>query len=688
MATTYHNDLQKLYVAYFNRPADPGGLAHYEGVLERAFTAGGAAEVSKTMALISADFAKSIEYQTTYNQATNSAVVTAVYQNLFGHAPDSTGLAFYVKALTDKTMTVDTMVTYIANGAQGTDKVAYDSKVTVATAFTNALNTPEEIAGYNVTASQTYVKNMLAGIKTAAQATAAIAPTALDASVAASIKAGIPFTLNTGLANLDVANKAIVDFLANAEIDLDDDGEADENVTAGNIASNVIKAQGDVTTLVADPSYAGAADSVKAAIVAQKLVDLQKTLETEQSALTTAVTAMNAKAGLGNAVAASTSAAEASKLAAADLVLADNALAGAKAVVQLNELIRVNGNGSVDLMKLDEDEELVLDKPLAVLKDGDIVLATGVTATQAATFNGLTAYITAANAQPDAAVAAQDAEDAALLAQARVEVIDLSAASAVATTGNLAVLANAFVGGPVTPAAAGKPTADEVAAQLNGLKLLAVDAREKANADLGNAGLQTAANTAEGKVETFRTAVEKFNTDNVTTLATAVTTAEGKVEVAQGNFDDMTDAVAALEDAQALAAELKSLDAAVTAAKKEFTDNKFKAPAEVGSLSNFGTSGNDIFVAKTGVAAATITSFGLQGDDVLYVGSGYTYNSGKLADGNDSVLEVFFTQKGSSTVVTIETKAYGSDSGVDVQTITLTGVDATDLTFANGIISM
>jgi len=685
MATTYHNDLQKLYVAYFNRPADPGGLAHYEGVLERAFTAGGAAEVSKTMALISADFAKSNEYQTTYNQATNSAVVTAVYQNLFGHAPDSTGLAFYVKALTDKSMTVDTMVTYIANGAQGTDKVAYDSKVTVATAFTNALNTPEEIAGYNVTASQTYVKNMLAGIKTAAQATAAIAPTALDASVAASIKAGIPFTLNTGLANLDLANKAVADFLANVEIDLDGDDEADENVTPANIATNVINAQGEVATLVGGTAYAGAADSVKAAIVAQKLVDLEDALEAEQAALTTAVTAMNAKSGLGNAVAASTSAAEASKLAAADLVLADNALAGAKAVVQLNELIRVNGNGSVDLMKLDEDEELVLDKPLAVLKDGDIVLATGVTATQAATYNGLTAYITAANAQPDAAVAAQDAEDAALLAQARVEVIDLSAASAVATTGNLAVLANAFAGGPVTPAAAGKPTADEIAAQLNGLKLLAIDAREKANLD---SSLEAAAVTAEGKVETFRTAVEKFNTDNVTTLATNVTTAEGKVEVAQGNFDDMTDAVAALEDAQALAAELKSLDAAVTAAKKEFTDNKFKAPAEVGSLSNFGTSGNDIFVAKTGVAAATITSFGLQGDDVLYVGSGYTYNSGKLADGNDSVLEVFFTQKGSSTVVTIETKAYGSDSGVDVQTITLTGVDATDLTFANGIISI
>ena len=36
MATTYYNDLQKLYVAYFNRPADTAGLAYYEGVLENA----------------------------------------------------------------------------------------------------------------------------------------------------------------------------------------------------------------------------------------------------------------------------------------------------------------------------------------------------------------------------------------------------------------------------------------------------------------------------------------------------------------------------------------------------------------------------------------------------------------------------------------------------------------------------
>jgi len=681
MATTYHNDLQKLYVAYFNRPADPGGLAHYEGVLERAFTAGGTAEVTKTMALISADFAKSIEYQTTYNQATNSAVVTAVYQNLFGHAPDSTGLAFYVKALTDKTMTVDTMVTYIANGAQGTDKVAYDSKVTVATAFTNALNTPEEIAGYNVTASQTYVKNMLAGIKTAAQATAAIVPATLDASVAASIKAGVPFTVANGLANLDVANKAVVDFLASAEIDLDGDDEADENVTPGNIATNVTQAQGTVGTLVADASYAGASDSVKAAIVAQKVADLGKALETQQSTLTTAVTAMNAKAGLGNAVAASTSAADAAKVAAGELVIANNNLTGTKAVVSANANVRVNADGTVDLTSTTGGVTTVV-KALAVEEDGEIVL--DVTATEAATYNGLVAYIAAANAQPAAAIASQDAADAALLANARVEVIDLSASS------NLVTLGNAFkVGGPVDPAAASNaPTADEVAAQLNGLKLLAIDAREKADAAPSDGALAAAATAAEGDVGTFRTAINTFLTANTTTLATAVTTAEGNVKSAQTAYDKLNEAVADLSDAQALAAELKSLNDAVTAAKKEFTDNKFAAPTDVGVTSNFGTSGNDIFVAKAGVAAATITSFGLQGNDVLYVGSGYAYNSGKLTDGDNSALEVFFTQKGSSTVVTIETKAYGSDASVAVQTITLTGVDAEDLSFNNGIISI
>ena len=128
MATTYHTQLQQLYVAYFNRPADPGGLAFYEGHLEAG---------TVTMAAIAADFAKSNEYRTEYNDATNTGIVTKVYANLFGRVGTANEMKFWIDALNAGATTIDKVVTDIAAGAQGTDKVAFESKVVFATAFTN-----------------------------------------------------------------------------------------------------------------------------------------------------------------------------------------------------------------------------------------------------------------------------------------------------------------------------------------------------------------------------------------------------------------------------------------------------------------------------------------------------------------------------------------------------------------------
>jgi hypothetical protein len=79
--------------------------------------------------------------------------------------------------------------------------------------------------------------------------------------------------------------------------------------------------------------------------------------------------------------------------------------------------------------------------------------------------------------------------------------------------------------------------------------------------------------------------------------------------------------------------------------------------------------------------------FGMGGDDVLFVGADYALNAGKLAAGNNAALEVFIAQSGANTTITIETEVYGSASG-DVIVITLTGVNAADVAFANGIITV
>lgn len=86
-ASSYTFDIQKLYVAYFGRPADPSGLAYWSNVVENR---GGNIEV------ITQQFAASPEYTSLYSGISNSELIISIYQNLFGRAPDSQQLASWV----------------------------------------------------------------------------------------------------------------------------------------------------------------------------------------------------------------------------------------------------------------------------------------------------------------------------------------------------------------------------------------------------------------------------------------------------------------------------------------------------------------------------------------------------------------------------------------------------------------
>jgi hypothetical protein len=192
----YTDAVQKLYVAYFNRPADAAGLTFWEGVV--------AAQKGSTAA-VSAAFAGSAEYKAAYAGMDAYSVVATVYQNLFGHAPDLPGLTFWGQGLLNKVFTVDTAVTEIAKGAQGTDLAAYNNKVAAATAFTLALDTPAEVLGYNGDAANLVAKNWLSTIGSdAAGLAAAITTAALNATVQSVVDAhdgttGKSFTLTAGL---------------------------------------------------------------------------------------------------------------------------------------------------------------------------------------------------------------------------------------------------------------------------------------------------------------------------------------------------------------------------------------------------------------------------------------------------------------------------------------------------------
>ena len=127
--------IQNAYVAFFNRPADVEGLNYW-----LAYT-GNSAELLNT-------FAQSAEYKSLYSGMNNTQLVNAVYQNLFGHAPDIEGLNYWVNQLTQGKLAIGNIADAINKGAQGTDATIIDNKVAAATAFTTALDTTAEVLAY------------------------------------------------------------------------------------------------------------------------------------------------------------------------------------------------------------------------------------------------------------------------------------------------------------------------------------------------------------------------------------------------------------------------------------------------------------------------------------------------------------------------------------------------------------
>lgn len=99
-----------------------------------------------------------------------------------------------------------------------------------------------------------------------------------------------------------------------------------------------------------------------------------------------------------------------------------------------------------------------------------------------------------------------------------------------------------------------------------------------------------------------------------------------------------------------------------------------------------GTENDDVFI-YTG-EDGTIDLFGEVGDDVLFIGTEYTFND-DIENGDAAVLEVFFTQDGDDVIVTIEQVPFGSNAEFpEVDEIILTGMTVESLTFEQGYVQL
>ncbi|WP_338846935.1 DUF4214 domain-containing protein [Massilia sp. W12] len=127
---TYTSAIQKLYVSYFSRPADAGGLAFWEAQAQKNPAA---------LTKLAQAFAESPEYQAQMQGKSTAQMVDEVYVHLFGRHAEQGGVQYWGQLLENKAISVANMVTQIAAGAQGSDASAFAAKLKAAETFTSAL---------------------------------------------------------------------------------------------------------------------------------------------------------------------------------------------------------------------------------------------------------------------------------------------------------------------------------------------------------------------------------------------------------------------------------------------------------------------------------------------------------------------------------------------------------------------
>jgi len=665
IVTTHVAAVQELYVAYFGRPADVAGLDYWTNVV--------AAEGGKLTA-VSAAFAKEKEYTDLFAGKTNGQIIDMIYTNMFGHAADAAGRTYWVDLLTAGTVSVDMIVAEVAKGAQGSDDTAVNNKVTGATAFTAALDTPAEQAGYSGAAAAILAKAFVAGITTDATLSAAIAPTSLSATVSAVVVAGTPFTLNGALANLSTAIEARADFLAAA----DGDDDAETSTTDAELTTAVGTAATAVDGKVA--GFAAGSPAVRTALLGDQQVKNAEAVTAAQAKVTAANTAIAEAPGLTSAVAtltaASTSLTNATKAqttAAADLAAKVATLDVLMTTATRDVVVTVADNGEVTVAST-VGGATTTTKVIALNDAGKLALS-GTTVTETA-FPGVTALLTSTTAKEAADTVVDRATTARDAAKANVDYLDMSSAE-ITALGNIKA---ALPEGTVTGTAL--PTMAQIQTREAALDKAIVDA-----APADKAAAQKAHDDFAALVDTYKTAAP--TNDRVAQL----TTATGEVTTTTKAVTDLTKLVATYNEAVGLQTQSKALNDAVTAAEKVFTDAKVAVPvAADGAV--LATGAADIFVA--GKTDASISLFGLIGNDSLYIGSGYTLNTtatfnattGVITGGNNGVLEAFIFNSADGAHVVLENSVFGSSAtNPEVVTITLVGVDATEVVLNNGIIT-
>jgi len=208
-AQDYTAVVQQLYVSYFGRPADYFGLQNFSAQLDAmgapktfaALQAAVGANGASPLAQLVNSFNNSAESVALYgndnSQIGVSKFVAAIYQNVLGREADTAGFNFWVNAISSGTLSKANAAAAITaaastnTSAQGMqDAITVANKLTVATTFTAALDTPTEFNAYAGDAAAATGRSLLQGVSNTTDVTAY--QTSIDDAISTIVNVAVP----------------------------------------------------------------------------------------------------------------------------------------------------------------------------------------------------------------------------------------------------------------------------------------------------------------------------------------------------------------------------------------------------------------------------------------------------------------------------------------------------------------
>ena len=162
----YFDTVQKLYIGYYQRPADPEGLLFWSRALQSVDTNGDGSFDGENFMWVLEQFAFSAESQVIYgggiSVANIATVIDAMYMHLFNRHAEPDGSTFWVNAFATGASTPASILWEVMKGAQGTDRDTLNNKVSASNRFTQVLD--PELDGVAQTAYPSWASSWLSDV--------------------------------------------------------------------------------------------------------------------------------------------------------------------------------------------------------------------------------------------------------------------------------------------------------------------------------------------------------------------------------------------------------------------------------------------------------------------------------------------------------------------------------------------